>query len=169
MKRFISFVTMIVALTLSVSAQNQKTQTKYTTTYTQTYENAQARMPQVLVQPLVKPLVCEVEVVPSKPTSYTLNLTKNKVEKDLEGSLENVHNYGIFKYTTDTQTDMIVAATFHLYSKEDGDYVLEIKGFPAKFKNWHTATNADYEWMKITGAEGAGNRTITPMVKTSTK
>lgn len=158
-------MTMLMAFVISVSAQNQKTQTKYTTTYTQTYENAQARMPQVLVEPLIKPLVCEVEVVPGKPSCYTLPLTKNKVEKDLEGNLENVHNYGIFKYTEETQTDMIVAATFHLFSKEDGDYILEIKGFPAKFKNWHTATVQDYEWMRITGAEGAGNRTVTPMVK----
>lgn len=156
---------MVFALTLSTSAQNQKTQTKYTTTYTQTYENAQARMPQVLVQPLVKPLVCEVEVIPSKPTSFKLNLTKTKVEKDLEGNLTNVHNYGIFKYTEETQTDMIVGATFHLFSQEDGDYILEIKGFPAKFKNWHTATNSDYEWMRITGAEGAGNLTVTPVIK----
>ncbi|MCQ2244430.1 MAG: hypothetical protein MJZ32_09235 [Bacteroidaceae bacterium] len=165
MKRFISILTMVFALTLSISAQKQTTQTKYTTTYTQAYDNAESRMAQVLVQPLVKPLVCEVEVVPSKPTSFKLNLTKTKVEKDLEGNLTNVHNYGIFKYTEATQTDMIVAATYHLYSTDDGDYVLEIKGFPAKFKNWHTATNSDYEWMRITGAEGAGNQTITPIVK----
>lgn len=164
MKRFALLLFVVMALTISVNAQ-EKTEKRYTTTYTQQYENAQARMPQILVQPLVKPLVCEVEVDTSKPTSYTETLTKTKVEKDLEGNLENVHNYGIFKYTTATETDMIVGATFHLYSTEDGSYVLEIKGFPAKFKNWHTATSDDYEWMRITGAEGAGNRTITPQIK----
>ena len=165
MKRLLILFAMLATLSVSVNAQNQKTQTKYTTTYTQQYENAQARMPQVLVQPLVKPLVCEVEVVPTAPTRIEIPMTKQKVEKDLEGNLENVHNYGIFQYTSETKTDMIVAATFHLYSNEEGNYVLEIKGFPAKFKNWHTATTADYEWMKITGTEGAGNRTITPIIR----
>ena len=49
---------------------------------------------------------------------------------------------------------MIVAATYNFYTNpartgDDDWYILEVKGFPAKFKNWHTATPDDYEWMKL--------------------
>lgn len=155
----------IIFFCFSCTVFAQKTKTTYTTTTETSFENAQARMPQVLVQPLVKPLVCEVEVVQGKPDHYEMNLTNTKVEHDLDGNLDNVYNYGVFEFAKATQCDMIVAATFHLKSLEDGGYLLEIKGFPAKFKNWHTATASDYEWMKITGAEGARNQTITPQIK----
>lgn len=165
MKSRILFI-LIALISFSCTAFAQKqTKTTFTTKTETSFENAQARMPQVLVQPLVKPLVCEVEVVQGKPDHFELNLTAVKVEHDLDGNLDNVYNYGVFEFAKSTQCDMIVAATFHLKSLETGGYLLEIKGFPAKFKNWHTATNADYEWMRITGAEGAGNRTIQPIIK----
>jgi len=121
---------------------------------TTSYQFTQARKPQVWVEPLVKPLVVEVEIMQGKPTIWKKELSKYKVESELEGKLENINNYGIFLYTAETGADMIVAATYNFYTnpnrKNDEDwYVLEIKGFPAKFTNWHTATTDDYEWMRI--------------------
>jgi hypothetical protein len=60
---------------------------------------------------------------------------------------------------------MIVAATYNFYTNpahtsDDDWYILEIKGFPAKFTSWHTATPEDYEWMKIRH-EGANNPVYT--------
>ena len=130
-----------------------------------TYQFTQARMPQVLVEPLVKPLVVEVEVIPGAPTFWKKTLNRVKVETELEGKLENIYNYGIFLYTEDTKSDMIVAATYNFYTNpahtsDDDWYILEIKGFPAKFTSWHTATPEDYEWMRIRHA-GANNPVYT--------
>ena len=130
-----------------------------------TYQFTQARMPQVLVEPLVKPLVVEVDVIADAPTFWKKYLNRHKVEVELEGKLENINNYGIFLYTEETKSDMIVAATYNFYTNpartsDDDWYVLEIKGFPAKFTSWHTATPSDYEWMKIRH-EGAYNQVYT--------
>ena len=137
-----------------VSAQKTQTVSKTTAHSEAAYQFTQARKPQVWVEPQVKPLIVEVQVMEDAPTFWKKSLSRQKVENELEGNLENVYNYGIFLYTEDTKSDMIVAATYNFYTNPErqGDvdwYILEIKGFPAKFKNWHTATPDDYEWMRI--------------------
>ena len=140
---------------IGVSAFAQKKTVTTTTAHSETtYQYTQARKPQVWVEPLVKPLVVEVKVIEDAPTFWKKPLSRHKVDSELEGKLENVYNYGIFLYTEDTKSDMIVAATYNFYTNpnrtDDADwYILEIKGFPAKFTSWHTATTNDYEWMKI--------------------
>lgn len=171
MKKTFLLMSMLV---VTICMQAQKTRTVETTTAQSktNYQFTQARMPQVLVEPLVKPLVVEVEVIPTAQTKhkdfYRLPLKKLQVETELDGKLENIHNYGVFRYTQEEGCDMIVGATYNFYTnpeaandEADDYYVLEIKGFPARFKNWHTATTADYEWMRIRH-EGANNPVIRP-------
>ena len=153
MKKFLFFVACCV-MGMSASAQKTVTVSKTTAHTDATYQYTQARKPQVWVEPMVKPLVVEVEVMKEAPTLWKRQLARHKVERELEGKLENVYNYGIFLYAQDTNADMIVAATYNFYTNpnrtDDHDwYILEIKGLPAKFKEWRTATTADYEWMKI--------------------
>ncbi len=153
MKKFLLFISCCI-VGLSVSAQKTVTTTTTTAHTETTYQYTQARMPQVWVEPIVKPQVVEVQVIEDAPTRWKKALSRRKVEMELEGKIENVYNYGIFLYTEDTKSDMIVAATYNFYSNPDrtGEsdwYILEIKGFPAKFVKWHTATPDDYEWMKI--------------------
>lgn len=156
MKKFAMFAMLVLSGSFASTLYAQKT-----TTTTTSYQNAQARMPQVLVQPLVQPLVVEARVMTQAPNSFTLPLTVQKV-KDLGDNLESVHNYGVFKFAESTNADMIVGATFDFHTVEGGSgYELVIRGFPAKFENWHTATKEDYEWMRLTGTDGAGN----PVVK----
>jgi len=142
MKRILLSIAVLASAT-TVFAQKSTTK----------YQFTQAREPQVWVEPAIKPLVAEVEVLEGRDTEFTLGpevLTNEFVEVALRGEVENVRNYGTFAWTKKEKCDMIVAATYNLYSSPDGSgYVLEMKGFPAKFKNWHPATQADYEWMKI--------------------
>lgn len=152
---------LLLCCLMGMSSFAQKTQTvSRTTAHTDaTYQFTQARKPQVWVEPMVKPLVVEVEVIKEAPTFWKKALGRHKVETELEGKLENVHNYGIFLYTKDTNADMILAATYNLYTNPDrtGDsdwYIIEIKGFPAKFKNWRTADQSDYEWMRMQTLSG---------------
>lgn len=158
MRRILLLVTCCV---IAVSSFGQKTQTvSKTTAHTEsTYQFTQARKPQVWVEPMVKPLVVEVEVIKEAPTFWKTALGRYKVETELEGKLENVHNYGIFLYTKDTNADMILAATYNLYTNpnrtcDDDWYIIEIKGFPARFNNWRTADESDYEWMRMQTLSG---------------
>lgn len=153
MKRLLLLVTCCI-VAMSSFAQKTKTVSETTAHTDATYQFTQARKPQVWVEPMVKPLVVEVDIMPEAPKFWKKTLGRHKVEVELEGKLENVYNYGIFLYTEDTKSDMIVAATYNFYTNPDrtgdGDwYIIEIKGFPAKFMNWRTATVSDYEWMKI--------------------
>lgn len=159
MKKFLLLVSCCM-MGLGVSAQKTVTTTT-TTAHTETsYQFTQARMPQVWVEPIVKPLVVEVEIIKGAPTRWKETLSKQKVEKELEGKIENIYNYGIFLFTEgiskdpNEKADMIVAATYNFYTNPEHEsdkdmYILEIKGFPAKFIEWHTARPDDYEWMKI--------------------
>ena len=138
-----------------VSALSFGQKTATTTTTTVDYLNAQARIPQVYVQPLVKPLVATVKILPEYlpqgKHSFSFKLTKKEVERDLGGNLANVQNYGVYKLSDQLNCDMIVGATYNLHSDPDGNYTLEVKGFPAIFDKIETATSSDYEWMKTPG------------------
>lgn len=164
MKRTLFILSLCSVFALGANAQKQ-TRTEYHTTTTTTYENAQARIPEVYVQPRVAPLVCEVEIIPGAINSFSTTMSKQKVEKDLNGNIENVRMYAVYLFTEKTNSDMIVAATYHIQSQDDGSYVIDVKGFPARFTNWHTATKEDYEWMRITDDQSAIDRTYKPTVK----
>ena len=46
--------------------------------------------------------------------------------------------------------DAIVAATFNFRTNDDGKgYTITITGYPASFVNWKTASEADYEWIRM--------------------
>lgn len=161
MKKSILLLMLSLCFSIANTSFAQKT---VTTTRTTSYQNVQARMPQVLVQPLVKPLIAEVEVITGANTTFTLPLWQQDIDS-LGKDLESTHNYGIFKFAEAENADMIVAATFDFHTSkasegEKGDYTLVIHGFPAKFKKWSTVKPEDYEWMRITGAEGAKNPVI---------
>ena len=157
------FLSLCTVFALGASAQKQ-TRTETRTTTTTTYENAQARIPEVYVQPQVKPLVCEVEVIKGANTTFSTVMTNQRV-KSLDGNPENMRMYAVYLFTEQEKCDMIVAATYHIQSQDDGSYVVEVKGFPARFKNWHTATKEDYEWMRITGEPTMTGLTYKPTVK----
>lgn len=153
----------LVATALSASAQKKETQ--YDVKTVKTYEEAVARTPQVYVQPNVKPLICEIEVLTDKKPSWSRTFSLKDVIA-LGEKTENIVNYALFMWTQDAECDMIVAATHHLKQNEDGSVLIEMKGFPAKFKDWRTATSADYEWLRITeGYEFMHNGTVSPIIK----
>lgn len=47
--------------------------------------------------------------------------------------------------------DAIVAATFNFRSnpENNNEYLITITGYVANFVNWKTATEADYEWIRM--------------------
>ena len=110
------------------------------------YENTQARLLDVTPNSYVKPLTVELEVAPTPLLdSLTLNLMQVKA---LEGDPANIRSKIVYEASQKWECDVIVAPTFYITSVPTG-YKVKMKGFPAKFKNWKTASKEDYEWIRI--------------------
>ena len=126
-------VFMMIALAMCTISFAQKTEFKFQAT--------QARLLDVMSNAYVKPLTVELQIISSK-------LTKQEVEQDMKGDLENVRSYAVYRASQLHDCDVIVAATFNIRTAGDG-YEVNIIGYPANFVNWKTATQADYEWIQM--------------------
>lgn len=143
-KRFIAVA--FVAI-LCGSAWAQKTVTHVRET--------QARIVDGYARAYVKPMTVELEIIKDNAgnelrVNDVWTLSKAEVES-MDGNLVNIRSYGVFMSAKKYHADAIVAATFNFRDNPDGtdSYILEVIGFAARFKNWKTATPADYEWMRM--------------------
>lgn len=170
MKHLLLLVLFSLAM-LPANAQKQ-VETKTRVTTQASFENAQARVPDVVVTPKVKPLVCEVEIIKGVEPKDSFLLDGNTIAS-LDNKVENIYSYGTFLWTKkvkekyNEECHMIVAPTYHLKQIDDkNNYILEINGFPARFTNWHTATEEDYEWLRISGGYNSySNGVMNPLIK----
>ena len=98
-------------------------------------QDTQARLVNIYSRGYVKPLTVELKVDDSKGRiTRSYPLTKEETEVEMGGSLDNA----------------IVAATFNFRTNDDGKgYTITITGYPASFVNWKTASEADYEWIRM--------------------
>ena len=112
------------------------------------FQATQARLLDVMSNAYVKPLTVELQVISQKRVSEVIKLTKQEVEQDMKGDLENIRSYVVYRASQMHDCDVIVAATFNIRTAGDG-YEVNIIGYPANFVNWKTATPEDYEWIKI--------------------
>lgn len=137
-------VLFMLALILSTgSIWAQKTTVKF--------QDTQARMLDVQTNAYVKPMTVELRMLNSgQRIKDVWPLTIEQVES-MNGDIVNIRSYGVYMSSQKHNADVIVGATFNLRSedtKEKG-YILEVVGFPAEFINWKTATEPDYEWIKM--------------------
>lgn len=137
MKRTLFIVMALVTCTVSFA---QKSEFRFQAT--------QARLLDVMSNAYVKPLTVELQVISQKRVSEVIKLTKQEVEQDMKGDLENIRSYVVYRASQMHDCDVIVAATFNIRTAGDG-YEVNIIGYPANFVNWKTATPEDYEWIKI--------------------
>lgn len=112
------------------------------------FQATQARLLDVQSNAYVKPLTVELQVISQKRVSEIIKLTKQEVEQDMRGDLDNIRSYAVYRASQLHDCDVIVAATFNVRTAGDG-YEVNIIGYPANFVNWKTATQADYEWIKM--------------------
>jgi hypothetical protein len=131
---------MMIALAMCTISFAQKSEFKFQAT--------QARLLDVMSNAYVKPLTVELQIISSKHVSEIIKLTKQEVEQDMKGDLENVRSYAVYRASQLHDCDVIVAATFNIRTAGDG-YEVNIIGYPANFVNWKTATQADYEWIQM--------------------
>jgi hypothetical protein len=116
------------------------------------YQDTQARLLDVTTNAYVKPLTVELKVDTSKGRiSDEWILTKEQVEVEMGGDLVNIRSWGVYQSSKKHNADVIVAATFNFQTDDtrNGFYKLTVVGYPASFINWSTATQADYEWIRM--------------------
>lgn len=140
MKRLLFIV---FAFAMCISSYAQKTEYRF--------QDTEARKVNVISNAYVKPLTVEVQVVDGKRVSEIIKLTKQEVEGDMRGDLENIRNFAVYRVCQIHQCDMLVAAISNVRTSPSGDgsYEVNIIGYPANFVNWKTASQADYEWIQM--------------------
>lgn len=112
------------------------------------FQDTQARLLDVTSNAYVKPLTVELKVMSDKHVSEVIKLTRQEVEQDMRGDIANIRSFAVYRASQLHDCDVIVAATFNIRTVTDG-YEVNIIGYPAVFVNWKTATQADYEWIRM--------------------
>lgn len=120
------------------------------------YRDTQARLLDVMSNAYVKPLTVELEIDTTLGTNGRVEepwrISKKEAEVDMGGDIVNIRSWGVYKTAQRYGADVIVAATFSFGpDPEDPEnyYELIVRGYAAKFVNWKTATDADYEWIRM--------------------
>ena len=113
------------------------------------FQDTQARLLDVMTNAYVKPLTVELQVLANKHREWTIELTNKDVEQ-MNGELNNIRSFAIYSISKKEDCDVIVAATINVKSKDDGTgFLINVVGYPANFINWKTATQEDYEWIRM--------------------
>ena len=121
--------------------------------------DTQARTVDVSPTTYVKPLTVELEVSANGKVTDTWSLSKEQVEVQMGGILENIRSWGLYASCQKWKADVIVAPIFNFRTNDAGDgYILTVIGFPANFKNWRTATESDYEWIRLEKTQTINSR-----------
>lgn len=115
-----------------------------------TLQETQARVLDINPNAYVKPLTVEIEMLPTGKVCDIWTLTADQVNS-LNCDLANIRSWGVFQSSKKHNCDLIVACTFDFRTDETSPnmYLLTVVGFPAKFVNWKTADESDYEWIRI--------------------
>jgi len=131
---------LVFTIAMSLFCYAQKTEFRF--------QDTQARLLDVTSNAYVKPLTVELKVLTNKRVSEIIKLTRQEVEQDMKGDLNNIRSFAVYRASQLHDCDVIVAATFNVRTAGEG-YEVNIIGYPANFVNWQTATQADYEWIKM--------------------
>ena len=150
MRKFTLFC--MLSLVFAVSAMAQKPNVKI--------QDTQARLLDMQSNGYVKPLTVELKVDDSKGrVRDQWQLTREQAETEMNGDLANIRSYAVYMSSKKHNCDVIVAATFNFRTSDDGKgYEIEVVGFPASFVNWKTATQADYEWIRMEKVQTTADR-----------
>ena len=81
----------------------------------------------------------------------------------LGGDEVNVRTRALYLSVDSHKVDVIVAASFDMESTNAGTKVTVI-GYPARFVNWRTATDADNEWIRNEVMKPEDNRKATQAI-----
>lgn len=116
------------------------------------YQESQSRAIEPKQDVYIKPLVAEIEVLEGQkrqdygPYTYPIKSVETLTLQDLV----DMKAWAVYRAAREADADIIVAATFNLYTDEKGkNMIIELSGFPGKYINFRTASkeDGDYEWI----------------------
>ncbi len=160
MKKFILLFALIVVYCIQGYAQKSTT--------IQKFRDAQARAGDAVTEVIVKPTVVSVEVIKEKGRiKDEWILSREEVEVAMKGELSNIRAWGTYLSTVKHDCDVIMGATYKIEDNQESEgYTVTVVGYPGRFIDWHPATEADYEWIRIQKLSGTDSRkAIAPIVK----
>ncbi len=133
-------------------------------------EDTQARLLDVTSKGYVHPLTVEVKVDESiGRIKKTLSLSKRQAEIDLGGKLENIRSWAVYKTADELNVDIIVAPTISVRTNDEANgYEVVVIGYAGNYVNWATATEDDYEWIRIEKGSGSSYG-ISPVTKSGSQ
>lgn len=149
-----------------------------------TYFEATGRNLEVSASAINLPLVAEIQVMQKKIVYVETEAFKKKTVTEVIRQYGNeLKTVGLAEYkrlalanaANANNADMIVGATFVIETTDDNHFSVKVTGYPAVYKNFHTATPKDAELLKVmepymqkTNFDPVLNTTGTPIVtKTS--
>ena len=135
-------------LTISLLSYGQKDEYRF--------QDTQARSVEVISNAYVKPMVGELKVLRQGTQEYQIRLQQQDLldlgMKNLpfEAFLNNVRSYATYAATQQEHCDVIIAAVYNIRNNtEGGGLLVTVKGFPANFVEWRTATETDLTWIHM--------------------
>lgn len=147
MKRYLILTVMALCLTYTVNAQK-----------VESYQSTQARVLEPQSNAYVRPLTVELKVINEQRIVDQWPLTPELVNA-FRGNVEDIRSWGIYMSCKKHNCDVIVAATFNLQSDDTSKgFTLDVVGYPAIYQNWKTATQADYEWIRMEKTQTTAER-----------
>ena len=192
MKKYLyAIVALLVVSTLSMEAatkpKEQKTQQDLSSVgIVETHSNyfeATGRNLEVASSAINLPLVAEVQVITKKIMYVETEAFKKKTVtevirqygKDLKTGLAEYKRLALANAANANGADLIVGATFVIETTEDNHFSVKVTGYPAVYKNFHTATTKDAEILKVmepymqkTAFDPVLNTNNAPIVTTTT-
>lgn len=159
MKKSHSFVSLLlVALFFASCATTQYVpEVTYTTTYT-TYTESTGRNLEPTTTAINLPLVAEVQVIAKKIQYTETESFKNITVTDAVRAYgKDFKTVGIAEYkrialakaANANNADLIVGATFIVETTKDNHFSITVTGYPAIYKNFHTANKTDADLLKL--------------------
>ncbi len=159
MKKSLIFTNiMLVVLFFASCGTNQYIpEVTYTTTYT-TYTESTGRNLEPTTTAINLPLVAEVQVIAKKIEYTETEAFKNITVTDAVRAYgKDFKTIGIAEYkrialakaANANNADLIVGATFIVETTKDNHFSITVIGYPAIYKNFHTATKTDADLLKL--------------------
>ena len=119
------------------------------------YENTQARGVDPYARAYVRPLITNLEIS-GAPFKEKLPYSMDDVNALLQGQgndlnifYNNLRSRALYDLCERYDCDAIVAPTFHITGDNVNGFEVIVKGTPAKFGGWETATDADEKWIRL--------------------
>ena len=125
----------------------------------------QIRASEATAYVITEPMILEIESISPQPIfdSTVFNINGYTTAEQLNAALPDYKQYALEEFVFKSMYDMIVNATFHVYTRNAGkttnwagdvvegqELVVVVSGYGVKYKQLRKATHAD-EWMTTFG------------------